>query len=95
MILLISYDLNGPERPRSYSDVRFAIEQNAASSIKPLYSQWLVETSQGPRAWWNVLRPLLDTNDRLLIVQVVDRSYFGYLDRNVNDWLTARVVPAA
>jgi hypothetical protein len=90
MVLLISYDLNGQERPASYAQLRQAIEQHAGSSIRPLYSQWLVETNSSPRAWFNALEPLIDPNDRLLIVQVTNRSYWGYLDKAVFDWLAAR-----
>lgn len=42
MVLLISYDLNGKERPSSYADVKGFIEANAISWARPLYSQWFV-----------------------------------------------------
>jgi hypothetical protein len=49
MVLLISYDLNGRERPSSYTKVKNYIEQHATSSIRPLYSQWFVETTYTPK----------------------------------------------
>jgi hypothetical protein len=90
MVLLISYDLNGRERPSSYQRVREVIERNATASIKPLYSQWLVETNSSPTAWTNTLLSVMDLDDRLLIVQITNRSYAGFLDQAVWDWLNAR-----
>jgi hypothetical protein len=95
MVLLISYDLNGHERPRSYETVRKLIEQNASAWIRPLYSQWLVDTNASPAAWSNTLMGALDADDGLLIVQVTNRSYHGRLDQPVWDWLQARALQPA
>lgn len=51
MILLVSYDLNGHERPSAYTAVRDRIESHAISAKKPLYSQWLIETHDSPAQW--------------------------------------------
>jgi hypothetical protein len=56
MVLLISYDLVGAERPSSYAAVKNYIEKHADSSRRPLYSQWFVETGYSPRAWVDALR---------------------------------------
>jgi hypothetical protein len=90
MVLLISYDLNRPERPRNYEAIRRLIEANAVSWQKPLYSQWLVETTEGTDAWSTRLRGVLDENDYLLVVQV-RRPYQGWLPRSIWDWLNARM----
>lgn len=90
MVLLISYDLNQHERPRSYEQVRQLIEANAVSWQKPLYSQWLVETNEGADAWSARIRAVLDENDYLLVVQV-RRPYQGWLPRGIWDWLNARM----
>lgn len=89
MVLLISYDLNGKERPSAYAAVKNAIERNAISYRKPLFSQWLVETRSAPNAWVDMLLKVMDSNDRLLVVQV--RSpYQGWLENAVWTWLEAR-----
>lgn len=90
MVLLISYDLIGHERPAAYQRVKQAIEQNANAAIKPLYSQWLVETNSSPQAWTSTLRGVMDDNDSLLIVQVTNHSYAGFLNRKIWDWLRQR-----
>ena len=48
MVLLVSYDLYGKERPSAYADVKRQIQQNATAYMKPLYSQWLIMRSAEP-----------------------------------------------
>lgn len=78
MVLLISYDLNGRERPSSYTKVKAYIEKHGDSSIRPLYSQWFVETAATPDAWVDALRDnnLIDANDRLLVCKLI-KPYQG------------------
>jgi hypothetical protein len=96
MIVLISYDLIGHERPSSYQAVRAVIERDATAWIRPLYSQWLAEANRSPRAWTNALSGAIDANDKLLVVQVTNRSYFGHANKRVWEWLAERgLAPAA
>ena len=90
MVLLISYDLNGKERPSSYSIVKMTIEKNALSYRKPLYSQWLVETRHVPDLWVEMLKKVMDEDDGLLIVRVRE-PYSGWLDRAIWTWLSTRL----
>lgn len=92
MVLLISYDLKGRERPSSYTAVKNYIEQHSISWRRPLYSQWFVETDYLPQAWVDALRTnnLIDANDRLLIC-TVRQPYQGWLDEADWVWLNARV----
>lgn len=90
MVLLISYDLNGQERPNAYTAVKKKIEEAATSFKKPLYSQWLVETTAAPQQWYEHLKPVIDQNDKLLIVQM-KQPYFGWLTKDVWEWLSSRV----
>lgn len=90
MILLVSYDLNGRERPASYAAVKEVIEKNCIAWAKPLYSQWFVETSSTPAWWSETLKLVMDANDRLFISQVV-RGYSGWLNQEIWDWLNPRV----
>jgi hypothetical protein len=94
MVLLISYDLNGHERPSAYQAVKAVIEKNAIASIKPLFSQWLVETNANPSAWRDELQKVMDANDRLLIVRMHrgnGTEYAGWLDKTVWPWLEGRL----
>jgi hypothetical protein len=92
MVLLISYDLNGKERPSSYTKVKNYIEKHATSAIRPLYSQWFLETTYSAQAWVDALRKneLVDSNDRLFVCQV-QRPFQGLLTKEEWAWLNARV----
>jgi hypothetical protein len=90
MVLLISYDLDGHERPSAYAAVKKRIEEGATSFRRPLYSQWLVETASLPDQWFEHLKPVIDENDRLLIVRV-QRPYAGWLDKEIWEWQSTRV----
>lgn len=90
MVVLISYDLNGHERPEAYEKVKEAIRSNAKDLIKPLYSQWFVETDESPETWVDLLKPATDRNDHLFVVQVT-RPYQGLLTQTQWAWLKQRV----
>ena len=90
MVLLISYDLNGKERPSAYEAVKKKIEEGAADCRRPLYSQWLVETTASADQWFDHLKPVIDANDRLLIVRV-QMPYSGWLDKEIWEWLSPRI----
>jgi hypothetical protein len=89
VILLISYDLNGHERPAAYEDVKEMIVAHAMSYKKPLYSQWFVETDETIAAWQRRMKELADSNDYWFIVKVgTDRQ--GWLPKAVWEWLNDR-----
>jgi hypothetical protein len=89
VVHLISYDLNRHERPAAYADVRRIIEQNATAWRRPLYSQWLVETSRSVTWWRDLLKEVIDEDDNLLVVRVTE--YEGWLSKDIWPWLRARV----
>lgn len=89
MVLLISYDLNGRERPSSYLAVKQAIESSAISFRKPLYSQWLVETNDSADRWADMLLDVIDADDNLLVVRI-RWPYGGWLNESIWTWLSTR-----
>lgn len=89
MVLLISYDLNKHERPEAYAAVKKVIEENSTSSIKPLYSQWLIDTQDSADTWSKRIQSVADENDYWLVV-IVQRPYQGWLAQSIWDWLNAR-----
>lgn len=90
MVLLISYDLNGHERPAAYDDVKKVITENAVSYLKPLYSQWFIETQDSIEVWVDRLKAVTDRSDRLFVLQV-KRPYQGLLTETQWEWLSSRV----
>ncbi len=92
MVLLLSYDLVGRERPSSYERVREYIERHAISFERPLFSQWLIQTDASAAGWRKALidTGAIDDDDRLFICRVVG-PYDGWLPRQCWDWLAARI----
>jgi hypothetical protein len=90
MVLLISYDLNGHERPEAYEAVKDVITNNATAYIKPLYSQWFVQTDESVGTWVDWLKEVTDRNDRLFVLKV-QRPYQGLLTDKQWEWLRERI----
>lgn len=89
MILLISYDLNGRERPEAYEAVKKVITSNAISYRKPLYSQWFVETNSTPDAWSMRISEVADEDDNWFVCRVgAERQ--GWLPEEIWEWLRLR-----
>jgi len=91
MVLLISYDLNGHERPAAYAAVKKKIEEGATSFRKPLYSQWLVETASQPKEWYEFLAPVIDSNDAIFIVRVMAPYWGRVVPTEIWQWLEQRL----
>lgn len=66
------------------------IEANAIDYRRPLYSQWFVETNGSSEAWVDTLKSVIDSDDRLFVCQV-RRPHQGWLDKQIWDWLNARI----
>lgn len=85
MTYLVSYDLNKPGK--DYSNVHMAIK-NASDGTwcKPLESVYIIRSNLAPANVYNAIRPYLDVNDRILVIEVTNNSYW-YLDKEVSDYL--------
>jgi hypothetical protein len=87
---LISYDLNGHERPEAYEAVKKVITTNADACIKPLYSQWFVSTDDSVGTWVDRLKAVTDRSDRLFVLKV-QRPYQGLLTDTQWAWLKEHI----
>lgn len=91
MILLISYDLIGNERPSEYERFKQAIADNAGESnyVKALYSQWFVDTTKTISEWNSILKLASDQNDSLMIVRLYAVPTGRYAASAV-DWINTK-----
>lgn len=89
MVLLISYDLNGHERPSAYDDVKAMLEKHAISLRKPLYSQWFVETKESVQTWHERMKRVTDDNDNWFINEVT-KPRQGWFSKEIWKWLNNR-----
>ncbi|MBQ3557828.1 MAG: hypothetical protein IJA11_08565 [Oscillospiraceae bacterium] len=85
MKYLVSYDLNKPGK--NYNDVYEAIKAASDGTwCKPLESVWIIRSALSVNAVYDLIFPHLDANDRLLVIEVTNNSYW-YLDKDVSDYL--------
>lgn len=84
-MLLVGYDLNKPAQ--NYERL---IEKLRAFGTywHHLDSTWLVQTSLTPKQLRDELRPLIDQNDELLVIEVTDEAaaWAGFNDKGTA-WL--------
>lgn len=81
-VLLITYDLNKPGK--DYNDLLKAIKEYAWARLSE--SCYSIRTDRSPQHVFDELRPFLDQNDNLYIVNL-KRPYAGFGPKDVNDWL--------
>lgn len=86
MVLLVTYDLRSPGR--NYTPLHEAIK-SAKVWWHHLESTWIIETSASPQQWYEFLRPHIDSNDYILIIEV-KRNFWGFLPKEAWDWLSER-----
>ena len=83
---LITYDLKRPGQ--NYSDLYDAIKSEGDWQ-HPLESIWAVKTgiSVSAGTLYERLRPLIDENDSLFIVEITDQDRQGWLAKSFWTWL--------
>jgi len=77
--LLVSYDLHRPEQ--DYPGLIKAIKALGAA-YHILYSGWAVLTPHTCRETRDLLKPHVDSNDKLLVVLIADWATLGIADAN-------------
>lgn len=83
-LLLVTYDLKTPGR--DYASLHESIKQST-KWWHYLESTWVIATNETVREVSERLRPKIDSNDRLLIVDMTGREVRGWLPRKAWDWL--------
>ena len=85
--ILVSYDLNGHESRQAYTDLIDRIKKYSTWA-KPLESLWLIKTDDSVSDVRDTLKPYIDENDELLVLDVTSRSWATRgISAKVNDWI--------
>lgn len=84
---VVSYDLKAPGR--DYSNLYEAIKRGA-KWWHYLESTWIIVTNETPQQVWDRLGNHVDTNDRLLIIEVRDNVQ-GWLSKDAWNWIHSNV----
>ena len=82
-VYAVSYDLSKPGQ-----EYTALIEELKASPgwWHHLQSTWLISTTESPLQIWKRLKPHLDENDRMLIIEVLDNTS-GWLPKKAWEWI--------
>lgn len=85
--LLISYDLGGPETSDSYKKLIEKIKA-LGTWAKPLESFWFVKTSDSASSVRDSLKPAMDSNDKLLVLDVTGVNWSSLnVSSDVTTWM--------
>ena len=76
MVLMITYDLSEPGQ--KYDEIKEVINANSSAWCKYFTTTWLVKTSLSPNQMVAQLKAVIDSNDSLLVIEVVN-NYQGLL----------------
>lgn len=79
MVLMITYDLNSTGQ--KYEEVIKAIKDSSLEWCSYWKSSYLVKTNFNPSQFFEKLKPFIDGNDKLLIVESV-KNYYGWLSED-------------
>lgn len=79
----VSYDLN--KNDKDYDGLIDAIKDYP--NIKALYSTWFVKSNDSATTIYNHLKPYIDNNDHLFVIEVVTSNEQGWMPKKVWDWL--------
>jgi hypothetical protein len=82
---MISYDLKKPGQ--DYATLIKAIKSISGDWCHPLESTWVVPTSLSAVQVRDRLKPYMDSNDSILVVNITNDDYSGYLDDRAVTWL--------
>jgi hypothetical protein len=80
--LLVTYDLNNPGK--DYNDLLKTIDCYSWARLSE--SSYAIKTEQSPQQVFDRLKPFLDQNDYLYVINL-KMPYIGFGLKEVNDWL--------
>ncbi len=83
-ILLVTYDLN---KPNQDYETLYEILKTASTWWHYLDSTWLLATEETPNQWSEKLKPAIDSNDYLFIVDITDQPRQGWLPPKAWEWI--------
>lgn len=89
MIYLISYDLFKKDAAK-YKEIDDIFLKAKIPCIKALSTVWLIETPHSADVLYKAIGTKFTKSDKLLIAQLNNSNYQGWLDSQVVGWLKAR-----
>jgi hypothetical protein len=88
-VLLITYDLNREGKSKVDYNKFYEI-RDKYDHVRLSESSYAFHTNETPQDVYNKLKPVIDSNDYLLIINL-KRPYFGFHIKTAIDWLEQRL----
>ena len=85
MLYLITYDLKNPGK--NYNELYDAIKQLGRAWWHYMDSVWLVQTQLSVDDCNNSLRPFIDNNDFIFVVDITNQARQGWLPEKAWNWI--------
>lgn len=82
---IVAYDLRTPGQ--DYSGLNRTLEAYGVNQKKILNTTWLLRTHKSAQAIYNGLKAHLDSNDRIIVIEVVPGNVQGWLSQDACTWL--------
>lgn len=83
-VYMITYDLNA--KGQKYKEVNDAIKNSANAYCKYWTSTYLIRSSLSPSQIVNNVKPHLDNNDSLIVIEV-NKNYQGWLETEKREFI--------
>lgn len=84
-MILITYDLKRPGQ--DYEELLKEIKNISGTWWHHLESTWLIKTGISPNEVFSRLKKYLDSNDRMLVIDITNASRQGWLPAEAWEWI--------
>ena len=85
MLYLITYDLKNPGK--NYNELYDGIKQLGRAWWHYMDSVWLIQTQLSVDDCNNNLRPFMDNNDYIFVVDITNQARQGWLPEKAWNWI--------
>lgn len=89
MLYLVTYDLSQPRQ--NYDELYEAIKQCSTKWWHYLDSTWLIVTNMEIPECVERIHPVMDTDDKLLVIDVTNANRNGWLPKKAWDWIRENI----
>lgn len=84
---IVAYDLNAPGQ--NYKKMTEALEAYGTNQKKILETTWLLKTRKSAQEIYDDLTRNLDSNDYIIVIEVVPSNKQGWLPKAAWEWLNS------
>lgn len=84
---LISYDLGVPESHSDYIALSDFLKSQYSTWARPVKSVWLIKSDQNAAQIRDNIKKFLDTNDKLIVVEMSGNWGTYNISKEVTDWM--------